>query len=60
MADMEVDLHKGFEVDGWPRGPWKQTLHFDKTNKNQIIKLKTDCHGEETITARIEIKVRKS
>jgi len=60
MADIEVDLNKGLEADGWPRGPWKMNLHFDKTNKNQMIKLKSDCQGDETITVRIEIKVRKS
>ena len=59
MADIEVNLNKGIKADGWPRGPWKMTLRFDKTNKNQMIKLKSDLHGNKTITATVEITVKK-
>ena len=58
MTDIEVDLEKGLGADGWRRGPWRMALQFDKTNKNQMIKLKTDIHGNKRITATVEIKVR--
>ena len=58
MGNIDVDLDKGLEADGWPRGPWRTRIIFDKNNKQQMLKLTANPKTDQVITAEIEIKVR--